>query len=82
MLMHHPDTERPRVPGGAKCDQTAIDHDGAGIGPDHPVSDVHQRGLPRPILPDQRVYLARCQCEIDAADGVHGAEGFLDAAKF
>jgi hypothetical protein len=55
--------------------------DDAGIGLDHAVDDLHQRGLARAVLAEHRVDLARGELETDAVEREHGGVALDDAGK-
>jgi hypothetical protein len=59
-----------------------IDQDLALVGLGEPVEHVHQRGLPRPVLPEQCVDLAGLDGEVDPGVGRHRTEPLGDAAEF
>ena len=51
------------------------------VGLEQPVEDVHERGLARPVLPEQGVHLAAAQVEIDAVVRGECAEALGDALQ-
>lgn len=57
----------------------AGDHRASAIRRDQGGQDVHRRRLARAVGAEDAEYLAGCGVEVDAAQGVDGAEGFLDA---
>ena len=82
MLEHHADAQ----PAGAR----RIGDDGlhplpqdlAGIGVQHAVDDLHQRGFAGAVLAQQRMDLARLQDEIDAVVRQTARKALGDAAQF
>ena len=59
VLVDHADAQGDRVARRRDLHLLAADRDPAAIGRIHPVQHPHQRGLPRAVLADQRVHLAR-----------------------
>jgi hypothetical protein len=59
----------------------AGDEDLALVGLRQPVQDVHQRGLPRSVLPEQGVDLPRDHREADLVVGYERAEPLGDAPE-
>jgi hypothetical protein len=51
------------------------------VGLVQPVEDVHERGLPRAVLPEQGVYLAPAHVEIDIVVRDERAEALGDALQ-
>ena len=58
----------------------AVQQQAAGVGALHAGDDFHQRGFARAVVADQPGHLAAPRLQIDAAQGLHGAEVFGDAA--
>ncbi|GAB2925986.1 hypothetical protein GCM10027280_11590 [Micromonospora polyrhachis] len=80
--MHHADpggdgVARPLDPSGL-----AVDQDLALVGLEQAVQDVHQRGLPRAVLAEQRVDLSGLHRQVDVVVGDQVTEPFGDAAQF
>jgi hypothetical protein len=49
---------------------------------EHPEGDLHQGGLPRAILAQQRVDASFAKNEVGPAQGLHGAESLGDSSQF
>ncbi|OPZ14860.1 MAG: hypothetical protein BWZ10_01827 [candidate division BRC1 bacterium ADurb.BinA364] len=76
MLVHHADAQRHGFGGRMDPRRRAEDFDFAGVHPEHPEQDVHQRGFAGAVFSQQGVDFALGQLEMDAAQRLHGAEGF------
>ena len=76
MLVHHPDAEPTRVPGRVDSNGPSLKKDLPCVGRDQPERHVHERGLPRPILAEERVDCPRAQKKISPAQRLDGAENF------
>jgi hypothetical protein len=59
----------------------AAEEDLALVGLEQPVEDVHERRLPRPVLPEQGVHLTATQVEVDAVVRDERAEALGDALQ-
>ena len=81
VLMDHADPGGDRVAWRAEVDGTAVDADGALVGPVQAGEDVHQRALAGPVLAEQRVDLARSQVEVDVIVGEDAREPLDDAGR-
>ena len=57
------------------------DLDGSLVRVDEAARDPEQCRLPGPVLPDQRVDLARAAVDADVAERLHGSERLRHAAK-
>ena len=64
LLMDDADPKVLGRPGGGDLLFLSADSDHARIAAIDPGKDLHQRGLPRAVLPDETVYLARAQIEL------------------
>ncbi len=53
----------------------AVQQDAPGVGLVDPAQDLHQRGLARPVLPDQGVHLPPAKLEADLLQGPDPGEG-------
>lgn len=53
----------------------------SGSGTVHPAQDMHEGGLPRAILPDERVHLAATHPERHAIERFHPGESLGDAIE-
>ena len=58
----------------------AVQHDLARVGRDRAGEDLHERALPRAVLPDDRVHLARLGLEVDLGERLGRAERARHAA--
>ena len=63
-------------------DGFAVDLEGAGIGRMDAGDHLHQGALAGAVLPREAVNGSRPQREIDAAQGLHAAEGLDDVCEF
>ena len=77
-LVGHAQTETDRFGYGARCEGTPADLDGAFVGREQTARDPEQRRLPGPVLPDERVDLARAAVHAHLAYGLHRAETLGD----
>jgi hypothetical protein len=59
----------------------AAEEDLALVGLVEPVEDVHERGFPRAVLPEQGVHLTATQVEVDAVVRGERAEALGDALQ-
>jgi hypothetical protein len=64
VLEHHPDAEPARGARARQRDGRAVPQDASGIRLEQAVEDLHQRGLARAVLAEQRVDLARHHREV------------------
>src|SRR5712692_3025724 len=80
MLVDHTDGKHDGGAGARDLCRCAVDEDLAGVGVNEPVQDVHQRALAGPVLPHQRVDLARAHREVDVIIGDDARPGLGDAA--
>ena len=78
LLIHRRDPQRARRGRAVVQHQVAIHHERAGIGLLRAGDHFDQRGLPRPVLPQQRMHLARAQFERHAAQRLYSGERFGD----
>ncbi len=74
VLVHHADAGRDRVLRRAEARRLAVYVYLALVGLGQPVQDVHQGGLPRPVLAEQGVDLPRGNRKADPVVGDEGAE--------
>lgn len=82
LLIHRGNAERARHRRAVVRDLFPADPQRAGIGRDRARHHLDQRGFPRAVLADQRVYFARAQLERDALQGSHTGVGFCDRPRF
>ncbi len=78
VLVDHADPVRHRSAGAAQPDRRAVHLDGALVGLEEPVEDVHQRGLARTVLPEQPMDLPPLDHQIDAVVGSDAREALRD----
>ena len=81
VLVHHADPHADRLARRADANRLAAEVDLALVGLEQPVEDVHERGLARPVLPEQGVHLATTQVEVDAVVRRERAEALGDALQ-
>src|SRR3546814_98855 len=65
MLEHHAHAQRARSSRALDLDFTPVPDHGARIGLDHAIDDLHQRGLARTVLAQDRVDLAGLNRQAD-----------------
>ena len=80
MLEHHADARRPRRRRVGEGYRRAFPSDGALVGLEQTVDDLHQGAFARAILAEQRVDFPRHQREIDPIDGADTGKMLLDPA--
>ena len=78
---HHPDAVLDGRARARRRERLSTPPDFTTIGPDQPGEDLQQRRLAGAVLADERVRLALRHIEADAAQGVHGAKGFLNVVE-
>jgi hypothetical protein len=81
VLVHHADAGRDRVARRAELGRLAVYQDLALVGLGQPVQDVHERGLPCPVLAEEGVDLARGYRQADPVVGREQAEPLGDAPE-
>ena len=81
VLVHHADPHADRLARRADVHRLAAEEDLALVGLVEPVEDVHERGLPRAVLPEQGVHLTATQVEVDAVVRDERAEALGDALQ-
>ena len=81
VLVHHADAGRDRVLRRVEARRLAIYINRALVGLDQPEQDVHQRALPRSVLTEQGVHLARGHREADPVVRHERAEPLGDAPE-
>jgi hypothetical protein len=82
MLVHHAEAGLDGVLGRAQRHRLAIGQDLALVRLGQPVQDVHQGGLARAVLAEQRVDLARLDGQVDPVVGHEGAVPLGDTPQF
>ena len=78
VLVHHADAGLDRAAGRAEVLRLAVQQDLALVRLGQPVQDVHQGGLARAVLAEQRVDLARFHGQVDVIVGHEAAEALRD----
>ena len=81
LLVDHADAVLDGLARARRRERLSAPADLAAIGPDQPGEDLQQRRLAGAVLADERVRLALRHIEADAAQGVDGAKGFLNAVE-
>src|SRR4029077_4097965 len=81
VLVHHPDPAVDRVLRRLQHDLLAVEKDLALVWPVETVEDVHERGLARAVLAEERVDLAAPQVEIDVVVCDDSGEALRDATE-
>ena len=64
---------------GVNRDRPTVEKNAPGVGRVHPAEDFHQCAFARPVLPDDREYLARSEHEIDLVQRPYPRELLRDA---
>jgi len=82
VLVHHADARRHGVAGAGEPLDDVVEQDLALVGLVQAVQHVHERGLARAVLAEQRVDLSRFDDEVDVIVGHEAAEALGDAAEF
>jgi hypothetical protein len=81
VLVHHAEAGGDRVGRRGEASIAPVDADDAGVRADHAERDSHQRGLPRPVLAEQRVHRTGAHGERRAVEGDGLAEALRDAGE-
>ena len=81
MLVHHPDPALDRLLRRVNPDGLSVDQDLTLVGVVETVEDVHQRGLPRAVLAQQRVHLTCPEVEADVVVREDSREPLRDPAQ-
>ena len=82
VLVEHADTGPDGSPGGTEGHRLAVEEHLPGVGNDEAGEHLHERGLARPVLPEQAVDGPGFQAEVDPVGGPHRAVALVDAAQF
>jgi hypothetical protein len=81
VLVHHADLQPDRLARRADVHRLAAEEHLALVGLVQPVEDVHERGLPRTVLPEEGVHLTATDIEVDAVVRGECAEALGDALQ-
>ena len=81
VLVDHADAGVDGVLRGLERSELAVDLHHALVGRLHPVEDLHQRGLARPVLADERMDLAARDLQVDPVVGNDAREPLDDALQ-
>ena len=79
LLIHRGDPEGLRLEGASHAHQTSVDMELPGVGLLDAGHDLDERRLPRAVLPEQRVDLARLKLERNIVERLDRAEALRDA---
>jgi hypothetical protein len=79
VLVHHADSETPRLTGRPDPANGTLKPHRPCIRPHQPICNVHKGGLAGAVLTQQCVNFAGSKYEIGPAKCLHGAESLLDA---
>ncbi len=69
MLVDHPDPGINGILGSLEVGRLTVDGDGALVGTDHPVDDLHEGGLAGPVLPDDGMDVTESDGQLDILVG-------------
>jgi hypothetical protein len=81
VLMHHPHPRGHRLRRAVEGARRSADAHGPGVGAQHPERDAGERGLPCPVLAEQRVHRTRRDDERGAGQRVDAAEPLVDPGQ-